>query len=260
MVDMEPPRVQRAQRNAGEGRGPQEKGDHRLRKSKGSGGRSSKALASLPRGVAGEQAAESSATAHPLPVPPSSGENDEPLQPLLRTHDSIGTTGCCGRLRHTCHRLVTWPPFDFFILAVIIASCITMATQSPLDAAASVGTPKAALYALVEDVYTYIFTAEVVAKLIAFGPSDYFGDGWNVFDFIVVSTAWLQRLQPTAGQLLGTPGLAQRLAYLANTVGKGGRVFAVADAANLQPQCLQLVVDGGWLRLVAAQHQVGLAG
>ena len=194
MVEMDPPRVLRAQRIAGEGRGPQDKGDHRLRKSKGSGGRSSKALASLPRGVAGEQAAESSATAHPLPVPPSSGENDEPLQPLLRTHDSVGATGCCGRLRHTCHRLVTWPPFDFFILAVIIASCITMATQSPLDAAASVGTPKAALYALVEDVYTYIFTAEVVAKLIAFGPSDYFGDGWNVFDFIVVSTAWLQRL------------------------------------------------------------------
>ena len=194
MEDNPPPRVLRAQRIAGEGRGPQDKGDHRLRKSKGSGGRSSKALASLPRGVAGEQAAESSATAHPLPVPPSSGENDEPLQPLLRTHDSVGTTGCCGRLRHTCHRLVTWPPFDFFILAVIIASCITMATQSPLDAAASVGTPKAALYALVEDVYTYIFTAEVVAKLIAFGPSDYFGDGWNVFDFIVVSTAWLQRL------------------------------------------------------------------
>ena len=38
--------------------------------------------------------------------------------------------------------------------------------------------------------FTVIYTAEFVIKLIAF-RKDYFKEGWNVFDFTIVISAWL---------------------------------------------------------------------
>ena len=125
--------------------------------------------------------------------------------PLLQ-HDSVAGDGpsyvpemysdgsCCSNLRLSALRLIQWPLFDFFILFVIISSCVVMATLSPARKAEIEGTPTAAMYAALEDVFTYIFTAEVMTKLLALGMGRYFADGWNIFDFLVVSTAWLQRL------------------------------------------------------------------
>lgn len=39
-------------------------------------------------------------------------------------------------------------------------------------------------------VFNVIYTIETIIKLIAF-DKDYFTDGWNVFDFIIVCAAWL---------------------------------------------------------------------
>ena len=37
--------------------------------------------------------------------------------------------------------------------------------------------------------FNIIYTIETIIKLIAF-DKDYFNDGWNVFDFIIVVAAW----------------------------------------------------------------------
>jgi hypothetical protein len=39
-------------------------------------------------------------------------------------------------------------------------------------------------------VFNIIYTIEAVIKLIGFGQ-DYFSDGWNTFDFVIVLAAWL---------------------------------------------------------------------
>ena len=39
-------------------------------------------------------------------------------------------------------------------------------------------------------IFTIIYTVEMIIKLIAFGQK-YFHDGWNVFDFSIVISAWL---------------------------------------------------------------------
>ena len=39
-------------------------------------------------------------------------------------------------------------------------------------------------------IFTIIYTIEMVVKLIGFGKK-YFSDGWNVFDFSIVISAWL---------------------------------------------------------------------
>ena len=38
--------------------------------------------------------------------------------------------------------------------------------------------------------FTFIYTLEFVIKLLALGR-DYFNDGWNIFDFTIVVSAWM---------------------------------------------------------------------
>jgi hypothetical protein len=44
-----------------------------------------------------------------------------------------------------------------------------------------------------DTIINWIFTVEVTVKLVGedWHPWTYFDDGWNVFDFIIVSTSWL---------------------------------------------------------------------
>ena len=39
-------------------------------------------------------------------------------------------------------------------------------------------------------IFTVIYTLEFVIKLVAF-KRDYFKEGWNVFDFVIVISAWM---------------------------------------------------------------------
>jgi type IV secretory pathway TrbL component len=39
-------------------------------------------------------------------------------------------------------------------------------------------------------VFTIFYTIEMVIKIIAFGKN-YFKDGWNIFDFLIVIFAWI---------------------------------------------------------------------
>ena len=41
-------------------------------------------------------------------------------------------------------------------------------------------------------VFTGIFTAESVLKIIAMTPSKFFRNGWNVFDFIIVTISLIE--------------------------------------------------------------------
>ena len=106
--------------------------------------------------------------------------------------------GFIGAVRRLFFYLVTWPPFDYAILLVIISSCVVMATQSPLDEIAGTQPP---IYDTLEMLFTYIFTVEVGLKLLGLGTTQYFSQGWNVFDCVVVGSAWLRVLLPDAGNL-----------------------------------------------------------
>ena len=125
--------------------------------------------------------------------------------PVVTAHDVLTAEQKPSRptgLRGLLHALVTWPPFDFFILFVIISSCAVMATQSPLKKAQGTYTAREEeIYAKLEDTFLGIFTAEVFLKLLAFGPSGYFDSGWNSFDFVVVGTAWIRVVFPQSGNL-----------------------------------------------------------
>ena len=153
------------------------------------------------------------AVAAAAPPPPSNRES--PLQPLLAPEASSPSRrpseaaeegklyppqgeGAFGSFRVGVFYIVTSSPFDFFVLLVIITSCVVMATQSPLDELNGTQPP---IYDTLELVFTYIFTTEVCLKLLGLGVSQYFSQGWNVFDCVVVGSAWARMLLPDAGNL-----------------------------------------------------------
>ncbi|XP_055713319.1 muscle calcium channel subunit alpha-1-like isoform X3 [Phlebotomus papatasi] len=85
------------------------------------------------------------------------------------------------RIQYKVWWFVTSPPFEYTIFILIMINTITLAMKYYRQPA---------MYTNILDVLNLIFTAvfalEFVFKLAAFRFKNYFGDAWNVFDFIIV--------------------------------------------------------------------------
>ena len=81
-----------------------------------------------------------------------------------------------------------------------MCNCASMAWESPLDPCC---TQKADFIDVLEWVYLYIFTVELMSKILAYGfighHHSYLRDAWCQLDFIVVTLAWLPILFPSFG-------------------------------------------------------------
>ena len=110
----------------------------------------------------------------------------------------------CLRPHHCLRRLaisvIEHPVFDPLILVTIMCNCTTMAWTSPLDEGNPELAWKMALLAKLEWVYLYIFTFELVVKMVGYGlilhTNSYLRDAWCQLDFVVVTLAWLPILFP----------------------------------------------------------------
>ena len=88
--------------------------------------------------------------------------------------------------------LIEAPLFDPLILFTIMCNCTTMAWESPLDPS---GTWKSSFIDVCEWAYLFIFTFEMLSKILAYGfamhDGAYLRDPWCQLDFIVVTLAWV---------------------------------------------------------------------
>ncbi len=94
-----------------------------------------------------------------------------------------------------CKTIADSGVFQGFILGVIVLNAITLGIQT-YDVSDRV---ESALTTL-DDVFLGIFVAEITIRILAFGtrPQDFFKDGWNRFDFIVIAAAFLPGLRENA--------------------------------------------------------------
>ena len=78
--------------------------------------------------------------------------------------------------------------FQAFIMGVIVANAVTLGLGT-YDFSPGVDS----LLTTLDEVFLGIFVVELVIRITAFGrrPQDFFRDGWNVFDFIVIRLAFL---------------------------------------------------------------------
>jgi voltage-gated sodium channel len=85
-----------------------------------------------------------------------------------------------------CRRIADSGVFQGFILAVIVLNAITLGIQTY-----DISSDLESALTLVDEIFLGIFVVEIVIRVAAFGrrPQDFFRDGWNVFDFVVVGAA-----------------------------------------------------------------------
>jgi len=93
------------------------------------------------------------------------------------------------RIAVTCGRIVASKTFQTSITAVILLNAVVLAlsTYSGIDRAAGDELN------VLNEVFMGIFVVELVIRLAAFGtrPGRFFRDGWNVFDFVIITAAFL---------------------------------------------------------------------
>ena len=93
-------------------------------------------------------------------------------------------------LRRACFRLVRSQPFDYLVMAVIVANVLAMACE----------------FEGIEDYpqyswrfhnamlfFSYFYYGECILKLIGLGPRNYFADRWCCFDFFLVCVSLLDQ-------------------------------------------------------------------
>ncbi|KAM7035970.1 sodium channel protein type 5 subunit alpha-like [Passerculus sandwichensis] len=80
-------------------------------------------------------------------------------------------------------KLVIFNPFaDLFIVVCIILNTLFLAMEHP----GMEGVNQRLMISLSDKIFTLIFTAEMILKIIALDPYYYFQEKWNVFDSLVV--------------------------------------------------------------------------
>ena len=82
--------------------------------------------------------------------------------------------------------------FNAFVTAVIIVNAVTLGLETSPDMVSRFGT----MLHFADTAALWIFTAELILKLHVY-KGRFFRDGWNVFDFAIVTIAWI----PAAGPL-----------------------------------------------------------
>ena len=119
-------------------------------------------------------------------------------------------TSRSGRLA----RLVDSEPFSLAIAGVIIANAVVLGLETFPSVMASYGS----LLVTLNDICYGIFVVELVLRFASYGrrPQDFFRNGWNVFDLIVIAGVWIPGVRENATllRLLRLARIARLLRFL----------------------------------------------
>jgi len=99
-------------------------------------------------------------------------------------------------LAQRCRRVADSSRFQAFIFAVIVFNAIVLGLETYDALRAEIG----GLLTVLNDACLGIFVLELTIRIAAFGrrPQDFFREGWNVFDFIVIGAAFAPGLRQNA--------------------------------------------------------------
>lgn len=139
-------------------------------------------------------------------------------------------------MKENFRKIVESKWFQNFIILVILSAGVVVG----LETYPGVMQDYAGILHLLDKLILYIFVAEIILKMGAKGskPWEYFYDGWNVFDFLIVAVCFL----PIGGAYIAVLRLARIL-----------RVFRLVTA---MPK-LQILV-GALLKSIPSMGYVGL--
>ncbi len=100
------------------------------------------------------------------------------------------------RIAARCSRIAESQRFQAFIFGVIVFNAVVLG----LDTYDGLSDDYGELLTVLNDACLGIFVVEVAIRISAYGsrPQDFFKEGWNVFDFVVIGAAFLPGLRQNA--------------------------------------------------------------
>ena len=95
-----------------------------------------------------------------------------------------------------CQRITDSTAFNVGIFAVIVANAVALGLETFAGVEQSIGH----LLQQLDHAFIGIFVVELLIRIGAYGsrPQDFFKDGWNVFDFVVITAAFVPGLRENA--------------------------------------------------------------
>jgi voltage-gated sodium channel len=130
----------------------------------------------------------------------------------------------------TCRRIVDSDAFTYFIAVVILANAAVLGLETYDELERDAGSA----LDLLNDLFLGIFVLEILLRFASYGrrPQDFFRNGWNVFDLVVVGAAFVPGLSKNS-TLLRLVRLARvvRVIRLLPDV----RILLVAMARSIPP-------------------------
>lgn len=100
-------------------------------------------------------------------------------------------------LSYYCSKIINHSLFDPFIIIVIIANCVVLATDDPTTEV------QEKWQEVADYIFQGIYTAELVLKVVAMGfifnEGAYMRDLWNIFDLIIVAFGYFQYMDMGGG-------------------------------------------------------------
>ena len=139
--------------------------------------------------------------------------------------DAAGTARD-GRLA----RLVDSDPFNLAIAGVIVANAVVLG----LETFPSVMATQGATLVTLNNVFYGVFVVELVLRFASYGrrPQDFFRNGWNIFDLIIIGGVWIPGVRENATllRLLRLGRIARLLRFLPDA-----RVLLTTVVRSLPP-------------------------
>jgi voltage-gated sodium channel len=95
-------------------------------------------------------------------------------------------------IQEKTNQIVNSGLFRYFILSLILASGVIVG----IETYPAVHERFAHTLNLIDQIIIYVFLVEIILKLLSYGkkPWAYFGDPWNVFDFIIVAVCFIPNI------------------------------------------------------------------
>lgn len=142
-------------------------------------------------------------------------------------------SGC----RYHVWRLVTSPPFENFIMLLIVLNTILLMMKyhgAPLDYTDVLSDCNL--------VFTILFTIECVMKMSSFGYKPYFKDAWNTFDFITVAGSIIDATQLVNVGFLRLFRAARLIKLLRRSVSIRILLFTFVQSIKALPYVMMLMI------------------
>jgi voltage-gated sodium channel len=105
----------------------------------------------------------------------------------------MGSLTAFDRFARRCARLVDARAFQYVIVGLILANAVVLG----LETFEAIEEDYADALSVLNDVFLGLFTLELALRILAYGrrPQDFFKDGWNVFDFVIIGAAFVPGLR-----------------------------------------------------------------